>query len=336
MRCPLSLPLVVLSLASTLVACADAATAVATGGNTTSAPPVGTTSAAVTVTTGMTVVDDSATGPENTSIVATDGPGVFDVGSIPDAPLIDTECTKVDFIFIIDNSSSMGAYQTNLVNNFPAFINGIQSVLGATDSYQVGVITTDPYFDNVVGCNQLSSLVVRTGGVNSSDMTCGPYADGSNFMTETDNLTNAFECAARVGTSGSGNERPMQAMVEAVQRLEGGPGECNEGFLRDDALLVIVNIGDENDNSIGTPTDWYNAVVAAKMGIAENVVVVSIIDGPGNGCGFGQSLQRSLFTAMWGANGFEVPICVADYAPYFQEAISIIDVACENFVPPAG
>jgi len=261
---------------------------------------------------------------------------MFDFGEIPDAPLGKQECTKVDFLFIIDNSSSMGAYQANLVANVPTFISGIQGVLDNTDSYQVGVITTDPYNFNIPGCGALSSLVVQTGGASSSNMMCGPYADGFNYMTENDDLGAAFDCAARVGTSGSGNEQPMQALVEAVQRVEGGPGECNEGFLRDDSLLVVVIIGDEADNSPGNPMQWYDDVVAARSGIPENVVIVSIIDGPTSPCGFGQSLQRSLFTDLWGDNGFEVAICVPDYGPAFEEAISIIDVACENFIPPAG
>lgn len=263
-------------------------------------------------------------------------PPVFDQGVIPDAPPIDTECTKVDFLFIIDNSSSMATYQANLVANFPAFINGIQGSLDTADSYHVGVVTTDEYGFNVAGCTDLSSLVVQTGGSNSSSSMCGPFTDGGNYMTHNDNLEDAFSCAAQVGTSGDGNERPMQALVEAVQGLEAGPGGCNQGFLREDSLLVVVNIGDEFDNSPGTPMEWYDDIVAARSGIPENVVVLSIIDGPGNPCGFGQSVDRQAFTALWGDNGFEVPICIADYEPYFLDAIDIVDVACENYIPPAG
>jgi len=265
------------------------------------------------------------------------GPVVFDLGGIPDAPPpMESACQKVDFLFIIDNSSSMQTYQANLVASFPGFINGILGTLDSASSYQVGVITTDNYGYGSPGCAGLSSLVSTTGGNFSSNMVCGPFDDGGNFMTEADNLASAFGCAAQVGTSGSGNEQPMQAMIEAVQRVDGGPGQCNDGFLRDDSLLVIVNIGDEFDNSPGTPQTWYDDVVAARGDIPENVVIMSIIDGPTAGCGGGQSVDRSVFTALWGDNGFEVPICTADYGPFFEEAIAIIDGACENFVPPTG
>ncbi|MBL4682946.1 MAG: hypothetical protein JKY37_00030 [Nannocystaceae bacterium] len=309
------------------------ATIVATGGTGEGSTGVA-TSRADSDDSAQSVGTTATTRPEEDDSSA---PVVFDHGGIPDAPpLADSKCRKVDFLFIIDNSSSMGAYQTNLVNSFPGFIDGIVGTLESADSYQVGVITTDTYTDGAPGCWGLSSLVAQTGGFESSNMVYGPFADGFNYMTEDDDLATAFNCAATVGTNGDGNEQPMQAMIDAVQRVEGGAGQCNEGFLRDDSLLVIVDIGDEYDNSPGTPQSWYDDVVAARSDLAENVVILSIIDAPGGPCGSGQSADRAAFTALWGANGFEVPICVPDYAPYFAEAIDIIDTACENFVLPAG
>ncbi|MCA9709711.1 MAG: VWA domain-containing protein [Myxococcales bacterium] len=288
-------------------------------------PPPNPTSGPVGTTGGSSSSDDNGDAP----------PIIFDNGMIPEAPLIDDECGNVDFLFVIDNSGSMAGEQASLIANFPAFIDGIQTVLEQVDNYQVGIVTTDAYTYNVPGCNQLSSLVVQTGGADSSNMACGPYDEGNNYMTEADDLATSFSCAAQVGTVGSASERPMQAMVETVQRIEGDPGECNEGFIRDDALLVIVVITDEPDtNSLGTPMTWYDDVVAAKLGIPENVVVVSFINTPAGGCSGGVANNMAMFTDMWGDNGFQVPICVPDYAPYFDEAVALIDVACDNYVPP--
>ncbi|MEM9454048.1 MAG: vWA domain-containing protein [Myxococcota bacterium] len=284
---------------------------------------------------GTTMADPEGTSSSSGVAEVTGPPILFDFPPIPEAPPFDEQCGEVDFLFVIDNSGSMGDEQASLVANFPAFINGIQTVLETVDSYQVGVVTTDAYTYNVPGCNQLSSLVVQTGGGNSSNSTCGPYDEGNNYMTEMDDLATAFSCAAQVGTSGSAAERPMQAVVETVQRIEGDPGECNEGFIREEALLVIVIITDESDtDSIGFPMTWYDEVLVAKAGIPENVVVVSIINTPGGGCGFDDALGMAMFTDMWGDNGFQVPICAPDYAPFFDEAIAIIDVACENYIPP--
>ena len=278
--------------------------------------PATTTSATTTATTAA----DDPTAP----------PVFFDLGVLPDSPPYETACGKVDFLFVVDNSGSMSSSQANLVANWPAFINGIQDSLEGVDSYHVGVVTTDTYSQNIPGCQQLSSLVVQ-----SNAGVCGPYAEGFNFMTEEDDLPTAFTCAASVGTVGSASERPMQAMVEAVTGVEADPGECNEGFMREDALLVITIITDEPDvASLGTEMEWFDDVVAAKGGFAENIVVLSLINTPGGICSGGTATRIANFTTMFGINGFMADICIPDFAPAFQEAIAVIDIACENFMVP--
>ncbi len=302
-------------------------------------PPGDSTDAMPSTAGGAT---DTTAGPANTTDAESSGdtmpavpPIIFDLGEIPEAPFFEGACGEVDFLFVIDNSGSMGDEQNTLVANFPAFITGIQQTLEGVDSYHVGVVTTDTYSHNIPGCQNLSSLVVETGGFDSSMMACGPYADGDNFMTENDDLATAFSCAAQIGTDGSALERPMQAVVEAVTEVDGGPGQCNEGFMREDALLVIVIITDESDtDSIGDSQSWFDDVVNAKGGIPENVVVLSIINSPMGMCGFDLAVEIGAFTDLFGVNGFQADICQADYEPFFQEAIGVIDIACDNFIPP--
>jgi hypothetical protein len=257
----------------------------------------------------------------------------FDLSPVPDSPPLEEGCGMVDFLFVIDNSGSMSDEQIALINNFPTFIGGIEATLETVDTINVGVTTTDDYFYNVQGCTSIGSLVVQTGGSDSSNSLCGPYEEGDNFMTQEDMLDVAFSCAARVGTDGSADERPMQAVLNAVNGSLAGPDQCNEGFIREDALLVIVIITDEPDqNTPGNPMAWYQTVVDAKDGIPENVVVMSLINTPNGICGFDFAFSIAEFTMLFGVNGFMADICVADYAPVFQQAIGIIDVACENFL----
>jgi hypothetical protein len=257
----------------------------------------------------------------------------FDLAPVPDSPPYDESCGMVDFLFVIDNSGSMYDEQIALINNFPTFINGIETTLVNVDTINVGVTTTDNYFANVGGCQQIGSLVVQTGGSDSSNSVCGPYDQGANFMTEEDDLGAKFSCAAQVGTGGSADERPMEAMVNAVTGVYGGEDQCNEAFIRDDALLVIVIITDENDtNSIGNTITWYQDVVDAKGGYPENVVVLSLINTPGGNCGWDVAQNIADFTMMFGVNGFMADICLPDYAPVFDEAVEIINVACDNYL----
>lgn len=275
----------------------------------------------------------------------------FDLGVQPDAgPPVKQGCTKVDFLFIIDNSGSMADEQDNLTNSFPGFISGIQGALEQVDEYQVGVVTTDAYGPNdaAPGCSVLGGLVVQTGGSDSSNSVCGPYAEGNNYMTQVDDLATTFACAADTGTAGNGAERPMDAMTNVLTKVHGGPGGCNEGYLRDDALLVLVIITDEYDgagdpegggsHSQGDPGTWYDTVVASKLGIPENAVALGLLNYAGGPCPPADQVYDGgnivNFVSMFGANGFLGGICEPDYGPGFAEAVGIIEEACNNFQPP--
>jgi hypothetical protein len=160
---------------------------------------------------------------------------------------------------------------------------------------------------------------------------------------------------ANVGTYGSGAERPMQAMQGAVSEAMNDAAGCNEGFLRDDAILVVVVATDEEDDaaedpnggSPGDPADWAQSLITAKNDDPKAVVVLMLVgdsDAPGGVCPPGadpgnggpgaepsprlREFAELFDHGMWGS------ICSSDYGDFFNEAISVIDVTCEEFTPP--
>lgn len=292
------------------------------------------------VTTEPPVEDDGEDPPEP--------PITFDIGETPDFGEFDDGCNAVDFLFVIDNSGSMGAAQTNLVANFPAFIDGIQSTLTDVESFHVGIATSDEYDGNPVECRQLGALVTNTAGGDSSNAMCGPYTEGFSYITEEDDLSTSFQCAARVGTTGEAGERPMNAVEAAIGPNLNAKGACNEGFIRDAALLVVVVITDEadgpgdgdfNGTSTGTPASWYQSVLDAKGGTEENaaaLVLANYFDGPCPPAPFSDQDGVNLveFAGLFGENGFVAGICEPDYGPSFAQATAVIQQACENFIPP--
>ncbi len=267
-------------------------------------------------------------------------------------------CKKVDIVFVIDGSGSMADEQQNLLAAFPNFIDTMRTELNSAEGFNVGVVRTD---GNDISCvpGRYGVLVTRNYALGSSNATCTPYASGQRHMTQDDDLPSKFNCAARVGTGGDGDEQPMQAVIAALTPPNTDVGECNEGFLRDDALLVIVIITDEEDDhetmeqacgnvpsmgSPGEPADWYDAIVAAKGGVETNVVILSLVgtaapeacpplDKCDNGVDGAEIATRLLgFTWMF-THGHVGPVC-GDYDPFFQEAVADIKDACEEFVPP--
>lgn len=270
----------------------------------------------------------------------------------------DTGCHAVDLLFVIDDSISMDDEQAGLIAAFPDFIDAMQTELADTDGYHIGVVTTDEYAGDT-SCGQArGTLVTRTAGTASSNAVCDPYSSGKRFMTEQDDLDARFACAAQVGTAGDPDERPMESMLAALSPAQLTMGACNEGFLRDDALLVVVVITDEEDDhemggcnalpgsgSVGDPADWYQTLVDVKGGVESSIVMLAIV-GPNaqplcpalDKCNIGSAGSeigsRIIALTEMFTYGFVGSVCT-DYGPQFQQAIAIIDSACDDFEPPA-
>ncbi len=311
-------------------------------------------------------------------------------------------CDKVDFLFIVDNSGSMGDEQSNLIASFPLFIQTIQDTLDEAQDYHIMVLDSDawvyeacpglcdtppppqcegpmgecdPTLDPVlcpilcaVGnpcsfgggfecgvtmpfeCEDvLGAGVTHPRGTDASNMDCS-FSSGARYIDSSEpDLTAAFSCAAQVGTgSWGGTERPMEAMVQAVTPMTTA-SDCNEGFLRDDAILVVTFITDENDqnDSAGIPAGWRQALIAAKNGDENAIVVLGLFgdnDLPGGICldptdgGDGAEASPTLreFVDAFGDKGFFGSVCAPSYDDFFMEAVSVIDTTCDEFIPPAG
>ncbi len=271
-------------------------------------------------------------------------PVQFDLGGVPDVgdlPSLPSHCDAVDLLFVIDDSYSMADEQANLVASVPSFIAGITELLGVGTDYRVGVVTTDDYAFNAPGCTRLGDLVTQTGGEASSAATCGPFAEGQPFMTNADDLAASFACTAAVGISGASDEKPMEALTVLLAR-HGSP--CSADFVREDAVLVIVLITDEEDDgdSDRDPSDWHDAVVAAKDGDASRVMVLSLIGrdepnacaGPWDGATGAEYAPRlAEFTERF-AHGVVGDVCAADYGPYFAELLADVATECTSASPP--
>jgi hypothetical protein len=314
----------------------------------------------------------------------TSGPGTsdtdsakFDVGGADMIPR--TGCEKVDFLFVVDNSGSMGDEQQNLANSFPGFVTTIQSTLSAQD-YHIMVVDTGlhDFYEELVECQEdcqdPEELDCKLPGLGNVDCTmlptaatcdttlgagrihsqvsppteCGIAGSQRYLIDGQPTLSATFECLALVGTDGDGSERPMESMANAVRAPLNGPGGCNEGFLRDDAILVVTVITDEEDigKSAGDPATWAQALIDAKLGVPNSVVVLGLIGDtgqpsavcpPSDPLGGGDDAEDAPrireFVQKFGSQGIVGSVCEPDYNPFFQQAVSVIDLACDEFEP---
>jgi hypothetical protein len=258
-------------------------------------------------------------------------------------------CDKVDLLFVIDNSGSMDDNQRSLAMSFDGFIRGVRARLSHVQSYHIGVVTSESYRANTPGCTNIGDLITRTGGPNSSNMNCGPFASGAAYLTESEpDLAAKFRCVAQLGSGGDDNERMARGMLNAVNPANNVTGRCNAGFARRDSLLVIVLITDEDDvdepcdtpgctrgGSGGMGADWLRELSGYRSNMAQNIVVLSLLGRrPDNPCGAQVAARLVGFTNRFGANGFIGDICAERYDTFFEQTLSVIQNACMNYVAP--
>ena len=286
-------------------------------------------------------------------------------------------CSKIDLVFVVDNSASMADEQQQLIASVPGFITSIQGMLG--DDFHVMVVDTDVGVGD--GCYEVMYNSFDCGlwcNANCPDgcncecngEPCGPWSPrpcgellGAGRVTDAAGNDcglgshrfidatladpfGAFNCMAAVGIDGDPSERPAQALLTALGPLATA-GECNEGFLRDDALLIVTLISDEDD-SLASPGDadsWHDALVTAKHGNASAVVMLGLLgdsDVTGGLCPpfdptDNSGSQPSLHLRAW-VESFEygawVSVCEPAYSGFFDSALSSIVTACDEFVPP--
>ena len=151
--------------------------------------------------------------------------------------------TEVDILLVVDNSCSMEDEQEKLSQGFEEFVRFFEV---AEVDYHIGVTTTDMFN---TGTGAEGRLARSASGVSIID-------------EDTDAADDIFAELVQVGTEGAGIEQGLLAGLSALRPpMSDGP---NDGFLRDDALLTIIFVSDEEDFSIGPVNSYINAFREVK------------------------------------------------------------------------
>lgn len=209
-----------------------------------------------------------------------------------------------DIMFLLDQSCSMDDDTRAVANNIETFVSTLS---GLSTDWQIIVASNDE------GCNQGGILTPDTPG----------YED--TFKEA------ARECDSRYGCSSIVDvEALLLPAAAGVENSDGG--ECNDGFLREDALLHIIAVSDEPEQSACddiwdvdcAESDWERLVdeIVTKKGSAA-LTKISAVAGPvpggcsggGNtadaGTGYAEAVEATggLFLSLcsdWGASAEEL------------------------------
>ena len=194
---------------------------------------------------------------------------------------------QVDLLFLVDNSNSMRDEQAALTREFPRLINvlttgdrdgdGTQDFPPAKDLH-LGVVSSDlglPGVQGIQGCAGTGDDgVLRS--MSSPDITgCSTASFNPPFLSYSrDNgddprqLATDFACIATLGVDGCGFEQQLESMLKAVwpgsdtqiqfvadpatgfgMTGQAGPGFPNGDFIREDSVIGLVVVTDEEDCS---------------------------------------------------------------------------------------
>ena len=277
---------------------------------------------------------------------------------------------KVDLLFVISRQGTMIDEQKQLVASFPGFVKTIEEKL---EGFDVHIMTANPdgewpgwtcetepsacpsdktcgdsapgyqcgvFPDYWMPCDQeLGAGLTFNVGSGAANELCELHGGNRYIVGEEPNREKMLECIAKVGYMGT--DPPMgEALVAALDPKINAPGGCNAGFLRADALLVVVIITDTEDASYTWHNAWYAKIIAAKKDPSA-VVMLGIIPQPMKEgepwdpeCTYdsgGTNKLRSL-VEMFPNRAFG-DTCAASYAPFFADAAELVASACGAFVP---
>lgn len=265
-------------------------------------------------------------------------------------PVVDAKrCEKMDVLFVIDNSGSMGQEQTNLIANFPAFI----SVLDASGlDYRVAVTTTGRDYTYTMTTPLGGIPTSQDGGDNGAMLKPAACNMTKRWIDKADpDPSGTFSCVANVGTGGPSDEMPLSAMRDAFE--ERMMDNTNAGFRRPDSLLAIVFLTDEEDcsyeqsvtlpfasslcDSMQEPVANYVSFLDTYTGDRSRWAVAAIA-GPGPGAcssSFGnadEAARLAQFVTLTGTNAKMSSICDGDLAIGLGEALALFQSACGDII----
>jgi hypothetical protein len=238
-----------------------------------------------------------------TYIVSLEGRGATDATQVDEFDQLGRP--KVDILFVIDDSCSMSEEQTSLSSNFQAFI---QFATAQQIDYQIGVTTTDIDEGNPA---EAGRLVPISG--NPADRIVTPRTQPA---PET-----VFSMNANIGLDSTFTEKGLEGAYLALSN----PliFQHNAGFLRQDAVLSIIFVSDEEDQSPRAVPFYINFFLSIKGFRNNNLFTASSIvgdtpSGCGGSAGSAQAGSRYVEVANRTGGVFQ-SICTADWSRALED-----------------
>ena len=164
---------------------------------------------------------------------------------------------KVDILFVIDDSPSMRPLQDKLAARLPDFMRALEDVDGGFPDAHIAVTSTSMGAGmSLVGQCEPNTIGNRAGAF-VHPAACAALPASERYLVVdrgtpnfTGDIADVFACMAKLGDTGCGFEQPLVAAVAALSKGANPDDPDNGGFLREDAVLAIVLVTNEDDCSV--------------------------------------------------------------------------------------
>lgn len=201
---------------------------------------------------------------------------------------------KVDILIMSDDTTSMSVHQQKLMNQVPAMLNSLNS---SGMDYQIGV----------TGCS------FQTGG-SGGQLKGSPKFLSKNSPNLTTDLQNRIYAVTNLNIE-EGLWSVMKVLSPSYLAKEGA------GFIRDDALLAILFLTNEDDYSTQSPQQFIDAVDSLKRPFASgapswvaNYIGILSIDESCVSLNPGVEVGTRYLQVVDHTGGIKGTLCKADFA----------------------
>ena len=247
-------------------------------------------------------------------------------------------CERIDILFVIDGSLSMAEEQDALrgANGEPPiladFVDALYDHLDALQDVHIGVVSSQP--GDVVLHRSMDAPAVPE----SATTDCGLPPDERWITAPNLDLAAQFQCLGATQASAF-EEYTAENAAHALQH------PSNAGFLRDDSVLLVVLLTDEDTQGYTYPrVEIHDTIMDAVGGDRSRVVVLGIAGdqgvfempkttcyGPYGSASPGRRLTSIVH--MFRDHGRTQDICAGDFSAIFAQALEDVVNVCENFHP---
>lgn len=251
-------------------------------------------------------------------------------------------CRRVDLVISVDNSGSMSEEQKEMRTIFPKLATALATVGNGLEDFRVGVDDACPFPASFQTRGRSGPCSFQSGKV---------WMDSRSTALSTE-----FACVGEISsadaqcTGSNDDEQPASTAAATLEApAKTGP---NAGFLRDDAVLVVMALTDEDEKYTPAPMTYsaaqdhtaqqmYDRLVATKGGNVKRMVFLGV--GGQQACSgvYGtaaEAVKLKAVTALFQAQGRGIfwDLCQGKLEDGLGAAVSLVSQACFEFPRTGG